>query len=61
PGLGGLLVDPSCTDSSNLLTKLTTNPGGGSRMPLGAASWSDDEIECFRKYLDDTFSEAPVE
>lgn len=54
-GLGGPLVDPSCTDESYLLTKLTANPGG-SRMPLNAAPWTNDEIECFRKYLDDTFA-----
>lgn len=56
-GLGGPLLDTSCVDRSFLLTKLTANPGGGSRMPLGASAWSDEEIECFRKYLHDTFGE----
>jgi len=55
-GLGGEIIDPSCIDSSYLLTKLTANPGGGSRMPLGSAAWSNDEIECFRAYLTDMFA-----
>jgi hypothetical protein len=55
-GLGGEIIDPSCIDSSFLLTKLTANPGGGSRMPLGSAPWSNDEIECFRAYLTDMFA-----
>ncbi len=54
-GLGGEIIDASCIDSSFLLTKLTANPGGGSRMPLVGDTWSNDEIECFRMYLDDTF------
>ncbi|MEM7136725.1 MAG: hypothetical protein AAF500_09115 [Myxococcota bacterium] len=60
-GLGGALVDPACIDQSFLLRKLTSNPGGGSRMPLGQSAWSNDEIECFRAYLTDTFGEAPAE
>ena len=55
-GIGGMIIDPSCIDSSVLLTKLTANPGGGLRMPLDGDYWSDDEIECFRKYLDDMFA-----
>ena len=55
-GLGGELLDPSCVDSSYLLTKLTANPGGGSRMPLDGDFWSNDEIECFRAYLTDMFA-----
>ncbi len=55
-GLGGEIIDPSCIDSSYLLTKLTANPGGGSRMPLGSPAWSNDEIECFRAYLTDMFA-----
>ena len=60
-GLGGELLDTSCVDSSYLLTKLTANPGGGSRMPLDGDFWSNDEIECFRAYLHDTFMQAEAE
>ncbi len=54
-GLGGPLLDASCTDNSDVLIKLTASPRGGSQMPLGAPAWSEDEIQCFRKYLADTF------
>ena len=56
-GLGGPFVDTTCVDASTLLTKLTPNWGGGSRMPLGDAPWSADEIECFRAYLNEMFME----
>ncbi|MEM7436442.1 MAG: hypothetical protein AAF436_14900 [Myxococcota bacterium] len=60
-GLGGALVDTACIDQSFLLRKLTSNPGGGSRMPLGESAWSNDEIECFRAYLTDRFGDEPTE
>lgn len=54
-GLGGPIVDTSCTDGSFLVSKLTANPMGGLRMPLDGDFWSSDEIDCFRVYLNDTF------
>jgi len=41
-----------------MLRKLTSNPGIGSRMPPPQSTesiWSNDEIECFRAYVQQTF------
>lgn len=48
---GDLLVDGFDPDCSNMLTKLTSQPGSGLRMPISAPAWSTDELDCFRSYL----------
>jgi len=48
---GDYLVDEFDPDCSYMLTKLTDQPAGGSRMPLTPPQWSTDEIDCFRSYL----------
>lgn len=48
---GDLLVDGFDPDCSNILTKLTSQPGSGLQMPIGAPAWSTDELDCFRSYL----------
>ena len=50
---GDYLVDEFDPDCSYMLTKLTDQPGGGSRQPLTPPYWSSDEIDCFRSYLHD--------
>jgi hypothetical protein len=50
---GDYLVDEFDPDCSYMLTKLTDKWAGGSRMPLAPPQWSDDEIDCFRSYLND--------
>jgi hypothetical protein len=54
-GVNGLyyLVDDVDQDCSKMLTEVSVVPAGGLRMPLAAPAWSDDEIDCFRKYLHD--------
>ena len=65
PGLSGdLFIDAACVGDSVLLRKLTSDPGFGSRMPLTSGDhWTNDEVECFRTYLTNTFmqAEAPAE
>ena len=56
---GNELVDPADPDCSDVLTKVTDEPGFGSRMPTvqsGQPFWTDSEIDCFRKYLNDLIS-----
>ena len=56
---GNDLVDPADPDCSDVLTKVTDEPGFGSRMPTvqsGQPFWTDSEIDCFRKYLNDLIS-----
>lgn len=48
---GDYLVDELNPDCSYMLTKLTNQPAGGSRMPLTPPYWGADEIDCFRSYL----------
>lgn len=48
---GDYLVDEFDADCSYMLTKVTTDPAGGSRMPLTPPHWSADQIDCFRSYL----------
>ncbi len=48
---GDLLVDGFDPDCSNMLTKLTSQPGSGLQMPIGAPAWSTGELDCFRSYL----------
>ena len=48
---GDYLVDEFDPDCSYMLTKVTDQPAGGSRMPLTPPHWSGDEIDCFRAYL----------
>jgi len=50
---GDYLVDEFDPDCSYMLTKVTNQPAGGSRMPLTPPHWSSDEIDCFRSYLHD--------
>jgi len=50
---GDYLVDEFDPDCSYILTKVTNQPAGGSRMPLTPPHWSTDEIDCFRSYLHD--------
>jgi hypothetical protein len=50
---GDYLVDEFDPDCSYMLTKLTNQPAGGSRMPLTPPHWSADEADCFRSYLHD--------
>ncbi len=50
---GDLIVDGFDPDCSNILTKLTSDPGSGERMPILAPAWSNDELDCFRSYLHD--------
>lgn len=50
------LIDPVNPDCSLILTKLTDKPSCGQRMPVSASQhWDDDEIDCFRKWLHDTY------
>jgi len=48
---GDYLIDDFDPDCSFMLTKLTGQPGGGSRQPLTPPYWSTAEIDCFRSYL----------
>ncbi len=48
---GDYLVDEFDPDCSYMLTKVTDQPAGGSRMPLTPPHWSPEDIECFRSYL----------
>jgi hypothetical protein len=50
---GDFLVDEFDPDCSNMLTKVTSQPGSGLQMPIGAPAWSTDELDCFRNYLHD--------
>ncbi len=50
---GDYLVDELDPDCSYMLTKVTAQPAGGSRMPLTPPLWSDAETDCFRSYLHD--------
>ena len=50
---GDYLVDEFDPDCSHMLTKVTDQPAGGSRMPLTPPHWSSDEIDCVRSYLHD--------
>jgi hypothetical protein len=45
------VVDEFDPDCSNILTKVTEQPAGGSRMPLTPPYWSRAEVDCFRSYL----------
>jgi len=48
---GDYVVDEFDPDCSNILTKVTEQPAGGSRMPLTGPYWSSAEVDCFRSYL----------
>ena len=48
---GDYLVNEFDPDCSYMLTKVTDQPAGGSRMPLTPPHWSNNEIDCFRLYL----------
>ena len=48
---GDYLVEEFDPDCSYMLTKVTDEPAGGSRMPLTPPHWSPEDIECFRSYL----------
>ena len=48
---GDYLIDELDPDCSYMLTKLTAQPTGGSRMPLTPPYWSSEETDCFRSYL----------
>jgi len=50
---GDYLVDEFDPDCSYMLTKVTDQPAGGSRMPLTPPHWSSAEADCFRSYLHD--------
>ncbi len=50
---GDYLVDEFNPDCSYMLTKLTSKPPIGLRMPSTPPYWSTDEIDCFRSYLHD--------
>jgi hypothetical protein len=55
---GSYLLDSEDANCSYMLRKLTSNPGIGSRMPppqSTEATWSNDEIECFRAYIQQTY------
>ncbi|RLB46514.1 MAG: hypothetical protein DRH23_12410 [Deltaproteobacteria bacterium] len=55
---GSYLLDSEDANCSYMLRKLTSNPGIGSRMPPPQSTesiWSNDEIECFRAYVQQTF------
>ncbi|MBW1832096.1 MAG: hypothetical protein JRJ10_10465 [Deltaproteobacteria bacterium] len=55
---GSYLLDSEDANCSYILRKLTSNPGIGSRMPPPQSTesiWSNDEIECFRAYVQQTF------
>ena len=59
---GDPYIDVECVGDSNLLRKLSSDPGLGSRMPLTSSDWwSNDEVECLRAYLIRTFMQAEVE
>lgn len=58
---GDYLVDELEADCSYMLTKITDDPAGGSRMPLAPPYWSDAEIDCFRSYLNELHPPPPVE
>ena len=48
---GDDLIDSFDPDCSYMLTKVTDQPAGGSRMPLSPPYWSSAEVDCFRAYL----------
>ncbi len=55
---GSYLIDSEDANCSYVLRKLTSNPGIGSRMPPPQSTeptWSNDEIECFRAYIQQTY------
>jgi hypothetical protein len=55
---GSYLLDSEDASCSYMLRKLTTNPGIGSRMPppqSTESTWSNDEIECFRAHIQQTY------
>jgi len=56
---GDYVVDDVDPDCSNLLTKVTDQPAGGSRMPLTPPYWSSAEVDCFRSYLHEMYPPPP--
>jgi hypothetical protein len=50
---GDYVVDEFDPDCSNMLTKVTNQPAGGSWMPLTPPYWTSAEVDCFRSYLHD--------
>lgn len=50
---GDYVIDEFDPDCSNMLTKVTDQPAGGSRMPLTEQYWEPEEVDCFRSYLHD--------
>jgi hypothetical protein len=56
---GEYLVDDLNADCSDMLRKLTDKWGAGQRMPWGATSWSRDETDCFRSYLNELYPPPP--
>lgn len=53
---GDYIVDDFDPDCSNILTKVTDQPASGLRMPPAPyPSWSNDEIDCFRAYLNELY------
>jgi hypothetical protein len=55
---GSYLLDSEDANCSYILRKLSSNPGIGSRMPppqSTESTWSNDELECFRAYVQQTF------
>ena len=53
---GDMLIDLNNIDCSLILTKVTDKPSCGQQMPVAANEhWDDDDIDCFRKWLHDTY------
>ena len=52
---GYYLIDELDPDCSDLLTQVTDRPAGGIREPIVGPYWSQDEIDCFRSYLNELY------
>ncbi len=58
---GRMLVDPDATSMRDhlLVDKLLERPGCGARMPFAAEPLSANEIECVRRWVDESVGVSP--
>jgi hypothetical protein len=59
---GRVLIDPSAAEMSDhlLIDKLSETPSCGARMPFGEEALTQAELECVRRWVDETLgAEAP--
>lgn len=57
---GGLLADPDNPEDSVLYTKLDSDPGCGTQMPLGGSELSDAEKSCILSWIAEQSGGSPT-